>query len=207
MWSVLVYVPHRLRRTLPTPLSLASTCLLLAYLYPATWCHSPRPILTRQLRPCLEKRCLTEPLSLDWSDQTLAFSRVLVLLILFRQLLILSQSGITACQACFLRWKPTEGPKHNKPTHHQSKPMQDKKDLFVMEAHSLLLNRVAGSLPYIKISSTYSVRSWGIGLQGKSGFHLRSIYLYFPPSPARKGCMGQTLMSHWFRYDESLSDA
>lgn len=25
-----------------------------------------------------------------------------------------------ACQACFPRWKPTEGPKHNKPTHHQS---------------------------------------------------------------------------------------
>lgn len=24
-----------------------------------------------------------------------------------------------ACQACFPRWKPTEGPKHNKPTHHR----------------------------------------------------------------------------------------
>ena len=32
-----------------------------------------RPIVTRQLRPSLEKRCLAEPLSLDWSDQTLAF--------------------------------------------------------------------------------------------------------------------------------------
>ena len=75
MWSVLVYVPHWLRRTLPTPLSLASTCLLLAYLYPATWCNSPRPILTRQqLRPSLGDRSEAEPLSLDWSDQTLAFS-------------------------------------------------------------------------------------------------------------------------------------
>lgn len=55
-------------------------------------------------------------------------------------------------QMGLFRWKPTEGPKHNKPTHHQSKP-QCLNDLIVIEALSLLLNIVAGSLPYIKICS------------------------------------------------------
>lgn len=48
-----------------------------------------------------------------------------------------------ACQACFPRWKPTEGPKHNKPTHHQSKPkpMQEGPHCHG-SALSLLLNIV-----------------------------------------------------------------
>lgn len=59
--------------------------------------RAPRPILTRQLRPCLGELRETEASSLDWSDQTLAFSRVLVLLI-FYNYKIWSQSGLTACQ-------------------------------------------------------------------------------------------------------------
>lgn len=83
----------------------------------------------------------------------------------------------------------------------KASPSPCKNDLIVMEALSLLLNIVAGSLPYIKICSTYS----GAGESAcKENLDWRSIYLYFPPSPARKGCMGQTLMSHWFRYDEII---
>lgn len=84
-----------------------------------------------------------------------------------------------ACQACFPRWKPTEGQKHNKPTHNQTKPkpkpMQDKNDLIVMEALSLLLHMV------------YTSRILWASHPNVSGMNARLIWTY-----SQKCCAIQT---------------
>ena len=80
----------------------------------------------------------------------------------------------------------------------KASPSPCKNGLIVMGALSLLLNIV---VLYIKICSTYS----GAGESAcKENLDWKSISFYFPLSPARKECMRQTLMSHWFRYDEII---